>query len=182
MKKIFCLLLVMLVCTSSMAQEKLSFTKVIQAEGISKSALYVALRSFAADYYHDSKEVIQMDDKDACLLIGKATSVFDKPSLALSSYEGYIDYTFKLQSKDGRVRVEVTNFFHHVKPGNAEISNLGSLTTAEQYTDKGMSKKFHNKVWGMLKDQAEQISAGIFAAVEKSIKENAASANTEEDW
>ena len=48
-----------------------------------KIAYNAALRSFMAIYYANSQNVIQMDDKDAGILIGKATSVFDSPSMML---------------------------------------------------------------------------------------------------
>ena len=79
-----------------------------------------------------------MDDKDAGIIICKATSLFDSPSLMLSAYEGWLDYNLKLQARDGRV------FFHHNKPGNQKKAQLGFLTTADIYADSGIQKKHHN--------------------------------------
>ena len=129
-----------------------------------------------AIYYANSQNVIQMDDKDAGILIGKATSVFDSPSMMLSAYEGWLDYNLKLQARDGRVRVEVSHFFHHNKPGNQKKAQLGVLT------DKGMQKKYHNKVWLMLKEQAAKISSDIFVNVEKVIKEGATIQSEDDNW
>ena len=117
----------------------------IQAESAAdKATLYTMLRSFGSTYYHDSQKVIQMDDKDAGIIICKATSLFDSPSLMLSAYEGWLDYNLKLQARDGRVRVEISNFFHHNKPGNQKKAQLGFLTTADIYADSGIQKKHHN--------------------------------------
>lgn len=58
-----------------------------------------------------------MDDKDAGIIICKATSLFDSPSLMLSAYEGWLDYNLKLQARDGRVRVEISNFFTIISRG-----------------------------------------------------------------
>ena len=82
-----------------------------------------------------------MDDKDAGIIICKATSLFDSPSLMLSAYEGWLDYNLKLQARDGRVRVEISNFN---KPGNQKKAQLGFLTTADIYADSGIQKKHHN--------------------------------------
>lgn len=182
MKNLISILFVILFSIQTSAQEKLSFIKVIPAEGKNNEALYVALRSFVATYYKDSKEVIQMDDKEACLLIGKATSVFDNLGVIYSSYEGYLDYTFKMQAKDGRVRIEITNFFHRNHTRNAKKSQLGMLTTDEQYTNKGLEKKFENKIWGILKKQAKDVSEKIFIGVEQSIVENETGETKEEEW
>ena len=163
MKKLLLSLLLMLVTLTVFSQEELKFSKVIQSETkADKKQLYAVLRSFVATYYHNSKEVIQMDDKDAGILICKATSVFNAP--------------------DGRVRVEVFHFFHHNKPGNQAKAQLGVLTTAEEYTNTGMQKKYHNKIWKMLKKHAEDISNDIFVGAEEAIKENVVTDNQEEEW
>lgn len=187
MKKILLFALFTMFFTSSYAQDmpikELMFSTVIQSEsGADKTKLYAALRSFVATYYHNSKEVIQMDDKDAGILICKATSLFDSPSIMLSAYEGWLDYNLKLQARDGRIRIEVSRFFHHNKPGNQAKAQLGVLTTAEEYTNTGMQKKYHNKIWEMLKKHAEDISNDIFAGVEEVIKENIVTDTQEEEW
>ena len=183
MKKLLLSLLLMLVTLTVFSQEELKFSKVIQSETkADKKQLYAVLRSFVATYYHNSKEVIQMDDKDAGILICKATSVFNAPGMMLSAYDGWLDYNLKLQARDGRVRVEVFHFFHHNKPGNQAKAQLGVLTTAEEYTNTGMQKKYHNKIWKMLKKHAEDISNDIFVGTEEAIKENVVTDNQEEEW
>lgn len=183
MKKLLLSLLFFITITNIHAQEELTFSKVIQSESeVDKTVLYFTLRSFISTYFHDSKQVIQMDDKDAGIIICKATSIFKSPSLMLSAYEGWIDYNLKLQARDGRVRIEVSHFFHHNKPGNQAKAQLGVLTTAEEYADSGMQKKYHNKVWLLLKEQAEDISNKVFAEVEKAMKEGATINSQDEEW
>ena len=182
MKKAFLGIFVMLVILSVNAQEELKFSKVITSESnADKAALYIALRTFVSTYYHDSKEVIQMDDKDAGIIICKATSIFDSPSLMLLAYEGWLDYNLKLQAKDGRTRIEVSHFFHHNKPGNQNKAQLGVLTTADEYTDSGLQKKYHNKVWNLLKEHAEEVSNKIFVEIEKNIQTGETAGSQEED-
>lgn len=183
MKKLLLTLLLFIAFSNVYSQEELTFSKVIQSEsGADKDALYTSLRSFVSTYFHDSKQVIQMDDKDAGIIICKATSIFNSPSLMLSAYEGWIDFNLKLQARDGRVRAEVSHFFHHNKPGNHSKSQLGVLTTAEEYTDTGMQKKYHNKVWLLLKQQAEDISNKAFAGIEKALKDGSDPSTKEEEW
>lgn len=183
MKKVLLSLLLMLVTLTAFSQEELKFSKVIQSEAKSdKAHLYALLRSFVATYYRNSKEVIQMDDKEAGILICKATSVFDAPGMMVAAYDGWVDYNLKLQVRDGRVRVEVFRFFHHNKPGNQAKAQLGVLTTAEEYTNTGMQKKYHNKIWVMLKEHAENISNDIFSGVEKTIKDDVVTDTQEDNW
>ena len=45
--------------------------------------------------------------------------------------------------------------------------NLGLITIAENYTDKGAQKFFHNKVWKDIKVKSERESNSIFSDLEK---------------
>lgn len=183
MKKLLLPLLLIIAVSNVYSQEELTFSKVIQSETeMDKAAIHASLRSFVSTYFRDSKQVIQMDDKDAGIIICKATSIFNSPSLMLSAYEGWIDYTLKIQSRDGRARIEVSHFFHRNKPGNQAKAQLGVLTTADEYTDTGMQKKYHNKVWLLLKEKAEDVSNKTFIGVEKALKEGAESNSNEEEW
>lgn len=181
MKKLFVLLL-LTVSITAFSQNELSFSKVIKADStLNKDNLFVSLKSFLSTYYKSSKSVIQMEDKESGIIIGKATSLFDTHSMFLSSYDGYIDYEIKLQSKDGRVKIELTHFYHHNIEGHAAASNLGVLTDKETYADSGLSKKYHNKVWAMLKKQAVEISNDLFDSFEKQLKTETTK-NSNDNW
>jgi len=162
----------------------LTYSKVIQDEhNASKSDLYSVMRGFISMYFKNSQKVIQMDDKDAGIIICKGTSIFDTHNMMLSSYDGWLDFSLKIQTRDGRIKIEVSSFFHHNKPGYAEKSNLGGLTTADLYTDKGIAKKYHNKVWGMLKEKAFSISEDIFNEAEIAMKKgNKESPSGDDNW
>lgn len=189
MKKVLFAIVLLLSASVSSAQnenglEPLTFSKVIQDEhNANKADLYTIMRGFITMYFKNSQKVIQMDDREAGVIICKGTSIFDAPGLMLSSYSGWLDFTIKIQTRDGRVKIDVSNFFHHNKPGNAEKSNLGLLTTSEIYTDKGLSKKYHNKVWGMLKEKAASVSDDIFNEAEVAIKKgDKESSSGEDNW
>jgi len=171
-------------CQSDAEIKELTFSKVIQDEhNANKTDLYTIMRGFIGVYFKNSQKVIQMDDREAGVIICKGTSIFETHSLMLSSYDGWLDFTLKIQTRDGRVKIDVSNFFHHNKPGYAEKSNLGVLTTSDIYTDKGMAKKYHNKVWGMLKEKASTISGDIFNEAEMAIKKgDKDSSSGDDNW
>ncbi|BCI62242.1 DUF4468 domain-containing protein [Coprobacter secundus] len=168
MKKfLFLLLIIVGCCFSSHSQEKLTFSKVIEAKDVDKTSIYFSLRDWISTYYRDTQEVLQMDDKDAGIIIGKAIFLYSMNRPAYSAYDGKIWYSIKLQVKDGRFKAEMSNFVHENEKGNAPACNLGLITTAENYTDKGMQKSFHNKVWKDIKIKSEQESNNIFSDLEK---------------
>ena len=168
MKKLFLLLFVSMgYFFSSYGQEKLTFSKVIEVKDVDKTSIYISLRDWISTYYRDTQEVLQMDDKDAGIIIGKAIFLYSMNNLAYAAYEGKIWYSIKLQVKDGRFKVEMLNFVHENKKGNAPTCNLGLITIAENYTDKGVQKFFHNKVWKDIKVKSERESNSIFSDLEK---------------
>lgn len=187
MKKTLFILVLLFVVLGISAQSdvrELTFSKVIQDEhNANKADLYTIMRGFITMYFKNSQKVIQMDDREAGVIICKGTSIFNAQGLMLSSYDGWLDFTIKIQARDGRVKIDVSNFFHHNKPGNYDKSNLGLLTTSEVYTDKGSLKKYHNKVWGMLKEKAAGISDDIFNNAEIAIKKgDKESSSGEDNW
>ena len=168
MKKLFLLLFVSMgYFFSSYGQEKLTFSKVIEVKDVDKTSIYISLRDWISTYYRDTQEVLQMDDKDAGIIIGKAIFLYSMNKLAYAAYEGKIWYSIKLQVKDGRFKVEMLNFIHENKKVNAPTCNLGLITIAENYTDKGAQKFFHNKVWKDIKVKSERESNSIFSDLEK---------------
>ena len=66
-----------------------------------------------------------------------------------------------------RFKVEMLNFVHENKKGNAPTCNLWLITIAENYTDKRAQKSFHNKVWKDIKVKSERKSNSIFLDLEK---------------
>ena len=77
MKKLFLLLFVSMgYFFSSYGQEKLTFSKVIEVKDVDKTSIYISLRDWISTYYRDTQEVLQMDDKDAGIIIGKAIFLY----------------------------------------------------------------------------------------------------------
>lgn len=186
MKKVFLSIFIMLISVTVFAQENLSFAKVIPVEGANKEEIYATIRAWVASSYKSANTVIQMDDKDAGLIVCNALFRYSYERPMYAAYEGTINYILKLQIKDGRFRAEMTNFYHKIGIDHAtafnQNCNLGLITTAENYTDKGAHKKFHNNVWNDIKTKAESYSNNIFEELAKSSKNIISVDETAEDW
>ncbi|MDN3642922.1 DUF4468 domain-containing protein [Lutimonas halocynthiae] len=166
-------ILVLLIFTSISltAQETLKFERVIETDSVGKELIFVSVNDWFATTYNSANDVIQMADKDAGVIVGNGSMSFNYKGMSYVCYEGYLKYTIKVYIKDNRFKVVLTNFNHTVKPGNAASCALGVLTTAEVYATKGMSKKYHNKVWDGLKLKAETYSEGIFNSLAEKTKD-----------
>lgn len=132
-----------------------SLSSVITVKDVQKDILYSKSKQWLTVYYKSSKDVIQLDDKENGIIIGKGNFVYHALGMTYASYEGWVNYTFKIQVKDGRLKFEIYDFIHENKPGNARSSELGLITTAENYTDKGLSKGYHNNTWKDIKKESE---------------------------
>lgn len=184
MKKLRVLLfLIILLCAESAhSQQLLTFSKVIEVENMDKQSIYLSLRNWISTYYRDSKEVIQMDDRESGIIVGKAIFIFPVKRVAYLAYEGNIWYTIKLLTKDGRFKVEVSNFIHENDPGNAKNCRLGLITTDENYTEKGMQKAFHNKMWNEMQEMCKLKSNGIFTELQRVASTMKQQTDDSSDW
>ncbi len=173
------MLLVLFVSMIAAAQDKpLTFSEVIQVEGKNQAEIYGGLREWVATTYNNGKAVTQMEDAATGTIILKALFPFNKGGV-YSAYEGNINYTLKLQAKDGRFRVEMSGITHENKPGRAADCSLGLITTAEKSGKGGLNKSTHNKIWKEVKEE----SAENFAVTVTSLKNiTTFTAETEEEW
>lgn len=79
-------------------QGEVSYSEVIELPGRGKDDLYNAARLWYANTYRNSKEVLEVDDRDAGRLIGTGFSTIDPPS------KRKLWATVKIEVKDGRYR------------------------------------------------------------------------------
>jgi len=176
MNKIILLCFLVLASTIvSNGQEALTFSKVIQTDSVGKTKLFTTINEWFASTYNSAKDVIQVADKEAGLIVGNGSMNYTYGKIAYRCYEGQVTYTIKVYVKDNRYKVELTNFNHTVNTGNAPSCSLGPVSTSEVYATSGMSKSYHNNVWGDIKEKAQQYSMQIFDSLEKKTK-------SKDDW
>lgn len=178
MRKIL-LLAFVFIFTNIYGQENLIFEKVIQADKMNKSLIFIKVNEWFASNYNSANDVIQMADKEAGIIIGKGNLYYNHKGYSYRCYEGHIGYTIKAYMKDNRFKVEVLNFRHTVIPDNPDACELGLITTSEEFTNTGISKKYHNTVWSDIKTQSEIFSRNVFIELEKAVNFNSLK---DDDW
>ena len=159
---LFCFLLF---TGSATAQEPLSFSKVIPAEGMNKNDLFVAMNEWFTEKYNSSNAVIQMSDKEAGIIIGKGATNYVDPRRSFACYSGIIRHTIKVQVKDGRFKVDLSNFVHEDSRRDAPC-RLGLLTTAEVYQKNGSFAKMINTTWTLVRKEAYGFALATLAELE----------------
>ncbi|MDE5785354.1 MAG: DUF4468 domain-containing protein [Duncaniella sp.] len=179
MKKFISVLVLVITALSVSAQVKpLTFSEVIQADGKSQAQIFGGLREWVATTFVSGKTVTQMEDPTTGTIILKAEFPFKKGGI-YSAYEGHVSYMLKLQAKDGRFRVEMSNISHENKPGNAQHCSLGLITTAEKSGKGGLDKGSHNKIWKEVKEKAQEQFNLLVSSLKSASLDGS---STEEDW
>ena len=138
---------------ASKAQEPLSFDFVIAKDGVTAEQIYTQLidwiatdfKSVDGDFYRDKEERIITKD---------VVFSFSTKKLTMICYDGKISYKLKFQCRDGRFKMELTNFNHSVNPGNNQGCALG-LILAEAPEPRGLGN-VDDKAWLKIKDACEE--------------------------
>lgn len=165
----FHLLLFILIGSSVFAQDKsidkssietLTFSEVVKVDSlITSNELFFRAQTWFVDMFKNSKEVIQLADKENGKIIGKGS--FDYNSRVFSGSEttkGLIRFTIIISLKSGRYKYEFTDFIHE---GNkfaryGDIS-FGLITTSvdcpKNFPGKITGKKWKDNVWYDIKSQ-----------------------------
>lgn len=181
MKQITFVLLIFIGINAT-AQEKLSYSEVVQVEGISKYDLHARAMNWFANSFRNANNVIQLNDKENGQITAKALFEYI-PNFFVGSgpVKGYIRYTVSIYVKDGRYKYEITDFTHD--PSGPNAKSVGIITNSVDYP--GEEKRKANQKWmdNTWKDVKKQINNNI-SPIELSIKEGMSkvSENKNEDW
>ena len=113
------LIFILLLPLISMGQSKeiplkdgeINFSEVVLLDStFKKNDLYINANKFFVDVYHSAKDVIQLDDKDAGIVIGKGYFETLWKANFLITYQLQIWHTIKISIKDGSYKYEITDF------------------------------------------------------------------------
>lgn len=144
------------------------FNETVQIEQ-SADVLYSLAKSAIADIFVSAKNVIQLDDKDSHTLIAKGKNRISNVT---------IDFTLKIQTKDGRFRMSMYDITY-----TATVPNLpNTVWNAEELTDENCINPKNGQCKKNGKGYARRTVIDTKDKVFKSIISKMDSVSTEEDW
>jgi len=152
---------------------EVSFHEVIQVENASASELYTNARQWVAQNYRSAQDVLQMDDSEANILIGKA-NVKITSDYGISSQEERLFYTFNIQCRDGRYRVEIKDIYFRNYDSN-EL-NVKVITDEYLYTRRGSPRRLNQSY----KENTINFINNTFASIEDAMKSSII--DVDDDW
>lgn len=91
----------------------ITYSGVVPVEGITKNELYTRGKVWFARAFHSAQDVVQADDKEAGVLVGKGILVVEtmyQSFYAYQQWEPRVRFLVKLSFKDNRYRYEFTDF------------------------------------------------------------------------
>lgn len=126
-------IIAMSACSTSatlLPAEELKVQGVIEVSGKTTDELYVGSREWMAKTFQSSKAVIEYEDKEAGIVVGKGYAKIFKNIVKIDTW-----FTFTVEVKDGKVRTTFDNLYnimHMPQSGGGTKEQLGEITTAEQ--------------------------------------------------
>ena len=168
----------------------IKFKEIVKVDStLTQKQLYNNARKWFSKTFFDSKDVLQMDDKESGDIIEKSAMDFKCNIFGRSKeVEGFIDYIVSVKVKDGKYLYEISGFFHRPKlPKEINIKfnsngimenyehgiSLGFITTDEECQIKIMGKGERIKVWGDLKKTIDGNIPGLIASLQDAMVKKA---------
>lgn len=135
--------------------EPLSFAEVVAVKDASTSELYTRAKLWFSTAFVDSKNVLEVQDKEAGVLAGKGSFSYE-PNIFMSSslIRGRVTFSISIIFKDGRYKYSLSDFTHHGSSLRSQGPiNFDLITTTEACPPvPGTTKDMRETVWKHLKE------------------------------
>lgn len=92
--------------------------QVVEFQGMSKDAIYTGSRQWVATTFNSAQSVIQMDDRQSGVIIGKGNMKYPCYGswLCTGVTDNTIKFTVKIEAKDNKARVTFSDIVQYVPP------------------------------------------------------------------
>ena len=151
---------------------KITYTEVVTVDSVKKDELYAKTKLWFADVFKSSKDVIQLDDKENGIVLGKGN--IQKRESGLQPVIKTWRFTVKIQLKDGKYKADIYDIDYTFEmPGN----NIGAKPTDINLDSYFLDQRIYKKD-GTLKDVALKFANetndnfnSLLASIKKSLTE-----------
>lgn len=181
MKKILILMALMLSIGVKAQEMQIECDSVIQVPGKTAQEIYPLVKVWVAENFKSANSVIQLDAPENGVLICKGSFSYKAPGG--STYrvlDGHVDFTLKIQLKDGRCKITVSDFTHHSDDLRwRDTWSLGLITDREKYKMKGMQDNRWLKTWPNLQSECKVQGYSIIMRIKDATSKPA---SAEDNW
>lgn len=166
MKKFAFIMLILISISNIVKSQKYDIDKIITVDSTSKEVLYYRAMEWLSTTYKSANDVIQMNDKEQGVIIGKgAIKTYVK---VLGNYEdaGLVYYTIKLSFKHNKYRYEVNNVYHD--KSFSKLGCSGGLLNNEKPASSNLC--ISRKYWESIKYFADKGLNELVLSLEASMQ------------
>lgn len=195
MKNIISIFLLLIASNSSFGQSdipfptvdgRINFSEVVTVEDANKGELYARAKLWFANSFDSSNHVIQLDDKDNGIVLGKG-KISEKNSGGKKTWE----FTVKIQLKEGRYKADIYDIYYKfekdlsgVSPSVRKILEPESVTYFDldsRYADRSSKKSMYDKSGSLKEGFATNLASwtnerftSLLASIRKQLSEGVA--------
>ena len=136
------------------------FSEIIKSDSTPKGILYIRAKSFFANSFKSANDVIQLDDKETGIVIGKGNT-----KLTGTSYT--LHFSLKISCKDNKFKYELYNFTFTTAPSYPYFPNgitfntINFFDTSEYYKLNGNPNPRLEKIKIAFVDEIELIKNAL---------------------
>lgn len=143
--------------TLPMVEGKVDYIEVVKLDSsYKKNDLYLNAKKFFVDFFVSGKDVVQMDDKDAGIVIGKGNLLVSYKANFAMTYKTRVSHTIKLSLKDGKYKYEITDLsFEIILPSGNHVAGNESGTIED--FPKHNKDKFYSDLQDEIKDEITKL-------------------------
>jgi len=145
------------------ATGRLDYTEAVPVEGVSKADLFTRAKVWLAGSFKSAKDVVQTEDKDAGIMVGKGYSTISL-TMGRVTVPAKLFYTLKMNFKDGKYKYEFSDFYFENEPV-PELGNRINKTPAETWVLAPAKDDRAGKVIALYKAQFDQTVQGLVASL-----------------
>lgn len=147
------------------AGETISFVDILYAQDSAlKDQLFSRVLEWTGDKFNSSKAVIDVQDRQAGIIIIKAKTFVSYAGLMGGTESSYGDYVVKILIKDSKVKCEIGPFII------GDINLPGKYVTTDKECDyKGFGKRAAQRIWEAYQTNAYETHVNLVHTLSEAI-------------
>jgi len=146
----------------------LTYFQIAEVPNMPKDQLYDRIKQWLANVFKSLQNVSQLDDKANGVFIGHGNMSWKSKTFSMQCSSGYINFEMKIQVKDNKFKMQMSDFTHEAA-GRNTLCSLGLITDKEIYKT-GILGGPYNKIWNQAKEDTKMYFDGLFNSLQTKIK------------
>jgi len=147
----------------------LVYSQIVDVPNMPKDQLYDRIKQWLASAFKSLQNVNQLDDKVNGIFIGHGNMSWKSRVPSMMCASGYIEFEMKIQVKDNKFKMQMSDFSHVATAKYGDMCTLGLITDKEIYKT-GILGGPYNKIWNQAKEDTKMYFDGLFNSLQTKIK------------